>query len=130
MNCFYDESILLSWLLLLAVYILIYTFILYAKGNPAKHHKWKNQSIKTNLASINFIYLIKDICLQKKLLLLEISPSHAFIKQNPSWSHWGAYYYIELNENNQTATVWCRGGLWKFSFRLIWITDMLNLMYV
>jgi hypothetical protein len=117
-------------LLMLLLSVLTYTFIWYAQCDPTKHDKWKNKSIKTKLASVNFVYLIKEICLQRNLLLLEISPTHAFIKQNPSWSHWGAYYYIELDENAQIATVWCRSGIGKRKFRPDWLADMVNLMFV
>jgi hypothetical protein len=130
MDCLFDQQDLLFLIILVLLSLICYIFVWHGKGKPGKHLKWKNESIKTNLASVNFVYLIKDICLHKGFLLLEISPTHAYLKMNPSMSHWGAYFYIELDEDKQTATVWGRGPLSQANFRLIWITDLVNLMYV
>jgi hypothetical protein len=126
----HSDPYIFNFLTLILISLFAYIFITYAKGNPAKHHKWKNQTIKTKLTSDEFVSITQNICLHKNYLLMDISPTHAFIKQNPTGFHWGAYYYIELNnEPVTTITVWCRGGLYKSSFRLVWLSEIVNLFY-
>jgi len=109
--------------------VFVYSFTWFNKGNPEKHLKWKSRKLETKLTEDEFVEIMKTICLQRNYLLLELSHKHAYIKMCPSWAHWGAYFYIELNQENNTATIWCSGGVSRNNFRNVWLMDMMSLLY-
>ena len=120
-------SMFIAAILVLPAYYAISTLMVY---DTDKRHSWKKVTGKCTLTGAEFIKRVQKLCLHRKYILLEISPTHAHIKENMSMSSGGVLYYIELNATEpDTITVWARGAIYKKRINPNCLTGMVNMFY-
>jgi hypothetical protein len=120
-------SVFIAMLFMIPVYYAIATLRTF---DPNKRKSWKKASGKANLSADEFIKRVQKLCLHRRYVLLEISPTHAYLKENISFSSGGVMYYIELNATEpDTITVWARGCIYKNRINPNCLISMVNLFY-
>lgn len=98
--------------------------------DPRERKNWKKHSGKTNLQGMDFIKKVQKLCMQRKYLLLEISPTHAYFKECMSVSSGGVMYYLELSDaDKDNLTVYARGCIFKDRIYDNCLKNMVNLFY-
>ncbi len=127
----FNINLLVSVIIAMIVVVpIFYAISMLRTGNNKNRKTWKHVTVKSTLSGEEFIGQVKNICIQRNYELLEISPTHAYIKQNMSFSTGGMLYYVELNcDGPDTVTVWARGSILKNGINLCCVTGMANLFY-
>lgn len=118
-------SLIIAMILVIPIYYAISTLRIH---DSKKRSTWKQATGKTTLKGDDFIRRVQKICLHKNYLLLEISPTHAYIKEKMSFSSGGVLYFVELSESD-TITVRARGAIYKDMINNNCLTSMVNLYH-
>jgi hypothetical protein len=118
-------SILIAIVFVIPVYYAISSLRTFDKS---KHTTWKKVVINTPIKADDFIKQVKKLCLHRKYILLEISPTHAYIKENMSFSSGGVVFYLELN-GPDSLNVWARGSIYKNRINPNCVVSMANMFY-
>ena len=118
-------SIIIAMIIVIPIYYAISTL---RKMDYSARKTWKKATGKSSLKGEEFIRRVQKLCLHKKYILLEISPTHAYIKESISFSSGGVFYYVELNEP-ETVNVYARGAIYKNRINPNCLTSMVNMFY-
>jgi hypothetical protein len=118
-------SLIIAMILVIPIYYAISTL---RKHDSKKRSTWKQVKGKTVLKGDDFVKRVQKLCLHRNYILLEISPTHAYIKERMSFSSGGVMYYIELSEPD-TLTIWARGAIYKDMINNNCLTSLVNMFY-
>jgi len=118
---------IIAMIIVIPVYYAISTL---RTSDYGRRKSWKKVTGKCTLKGDEFIKHVQKLCLHRKYILLEISSTHAYIKESMSFSTGGVLYYIELNDTEpDTVTVWARGSIYKNRINPNCLTGMVNMFF-